>query len=846
MRISGKRIVIMMIMFVLTTSVFRNQIPQVNTEGFGAALTGNIIDQGVDRDGDGLFEFLGIGVEVNVTEAGDYTVWVTGFLDNDSKREISWGCGQTYSLDVGVQIAYVYFKGKEIYGSGINVTNTNIDLSDKDGNSIGTTYRTPLSRKYFYTEFEAPGALLSGVVHDQGVDTDEDGAFNFLEIGVEVNVTEAGYYTVGTRGVQDSYNGYIGVEDSQFVSLDVGVQVVYLRLDGLRIYASGLNPTEVSYTSLWDSESPIGELHEISLSREYLYTEFDAPGALLTGVVHDHGIDTDEDGAFNFLGIGVQINVTESGDYSVGIGGIRTSDYGYIDCYASQIYSLDDVGVQVVYLRLDGLRIYASGLNPMNLSYIGLSDEDGKILGELHDTPLSRTYLYTEFDAPGALLTGVVHDQGVDTDEDGTFEYLEIGVEVNVTEAGDYTVIVSGLTGHDYGIRILASESRSLDIGIQVVNISLDGRQIYPTGSNPVNVSQISLNDKYNNLIQEVYNIPLSREYFYTEFGAPVSITVGVKIGNWAKYSVTATWQSTVPGATEPPQIQEMRKIEWMKVEVQGINATIMTLLMTYHFKNGTDQTLAPMSADMATQFLTFIIPSNLSTGDLIAGTAAPINGTITRNYAGVNRTVNYLGFSSSFFGVNMTQIMYWDKATGILCEMLMEMSTITDSYVTTTSTSIRMIETNVGRKTPSTLSCSVSKDTITQGESIVVSGSINATLSGKTVTLIYKRPDGSTMNRTAITGSDGSYSDSYTLDATGSWSVTASWEGDSTYNGAASSSQSIMVSSKSFIETPLGIAMTGGGTIIIVVVAVFLVLRKRQKIPEKKEVLPQPEKTAS
>jgi len=845
MRISGNRTIIMMITFVVMTSVFWNQIPQVNAQGFGAALTGNIIDQGVDRDGDGLFEFLGIGVEVNVTEAGDYTVWVTGFLDNDSKREINWGCGQTYSLDVGVQLAYVYFKGKEIYGSGINVTNASIDLSDKDGNSIGTLYRTPLSRKYLYTEFEAPGALLTGVVHDQGVDTDEDGAFNFLEIGVEVNVTEAGYYTVGTRGAQDSYNGYISVEDSQLVSLDVGVQVVYLRLDGPTIYASGLNPTEIFYISLWDNESPIGELHEIPLSREYLCTEFDAPGALLTGVVHDQGVDTDEDGAFNFLEIGVEVNLTEAGNYSVGIGGLRTSDYGYINCYASQLVSLD-VGVQVVYLRLDGPTIYASGLNPMNVSYIGLYDEDGKILGELHDTSLSRIYLYTEFDAPGALLTGVIYDRGVDTDEDGTFEYLEIGVEVNVTEAGNYRASVSGLTGSGYGIGIEASESRSLDVGIQVVNISLDGQQIYSSGFNPVSVSKISLNDRYNNLIQELYDIPLSREYFYTEFGAPAPITVGVKIGNWAKYNVTVTWQSTMPGATEPPQIQEMRKIEWLKVEVQGINATIMTILMTYHFKNGTDQTLAPMSGDIATQFLTFIIPSNLSTGDLIAGTAAPINGTTIRNYAGMNRTVNYLGFSTSFFGVNMTQIMYWDKATGILCEMLMEMSTITDSYVTTTSTSIEMIETNVGGKTPSALSCSVSKDTITQGESIVVSGSINATLSGKTVTLIYRKPDGSTMNRTAITGSDGSYSDSYTLDATGSWSVTASWEGDSTYNGAASSSQSIVVSSKSFIETPLGIAMTGGGTIIIVVVAVFLVLRKRQKIPEKKEVLPQPEKTAS
>jgi len=97
-------------------------------------------------------------------------------------------------------------------------------------------------------------------------------------------------------------------------------------------------------------------------------------------------------------------------------------------------------------------------------------------------------------------------------------------------------------------------------------------------------------------------------------------------------------------------------------------------------------------------------------------------------------------------------------------------------------------------RKTMTELSCFVSKDIITEGNSIVVSGSIKATLTGKTITLTYKKPNGSTLNRTVTTGSDGSYSDTYTPDATGSWSVTASWDGDSTHSGTTSSSKPFMV----------------------------------------------------
>jgi len=96
--------------------------------------------------------------------------------------------------------------------------------------------------------------------------------------------------------------------------------------------------------------------------------------------------------------------------------------------------------------------------------------------------------------------------------------------------------------------------------------------------------------------------------------------------------------------------------------------------------------------------------------------------------------------------------------------------------------------------KTLTTMSCSVSSSEITEGEKVTVSGTINPSVSDKTVTLIYQKPDRSTVTRTVITGSDGSYTDSYTPDAEGSWSVTASWDGDSTYEGVASTSMSFTV----------------------------------------------------
>jgi len=90
--------------------------------------------------------------------------------------------------------------------------------------------------------------------------------------------------------------------------------------------------------------------------------------------------------------------------------------------------------------------------------------------------------------------------------------------------------------------------------------------------------------------------------------------------------------------------------------------------------------------------------------------------------------------------------------------------------------------------KISTTISCSASLSEIAIGSSVTISGAINPSLSMRTVTLTYKKPDGSTFYRTTTTNSYGRYSDTYPVSALGSWSIMASWEGDSTYDGATSS----------------------------------------------------------
>lgn len=75
-------------------------------------------------------------------------------------------------------------------------------------------------------------------------------------------------------------------------------------------------------------------------------------------------------------------------------------------------------------------------------------------------------------------------------------------------------------------------------------------------------------------------------------------------------------------------------------------------------------------------------------------------------------------------------------------------------------------------------ISVALSTTEIPPGSTVTVTGSMPTRMPGATLNLTYTRPDGSTVNRTVTTSADGSYSDNYSPDTHGSWTVEVSWIG--------------------------------------------------------------------
>jgi len=194
-------------------------------------------------------------------------------------------------------------------------------------------------------------------------------------------------------------------------------------------------------------------------------------------------------------------------------------------------------------------------------------------------------------------------------------------------------------------------------------------------------------------------------------------------------------------------------------------------------------------------------ISCSASSTSLSIGSSIAVNGSITPARSGVTVTLSYTMPNSTVLTRRVTSISdgkFSDKyAPPVLGPWSVKANSEgDDTYTGATSPSVSFTVSKIS----TTISCSVSPSEVTEGDSVTVSGRISPALTGKTVTLSFKKPDGSTLTRTTTTGSDGSYSDSYKPDAVGSWSVSASWDGDSEHLSASSQSASFNVKKKGCI----------------------------------------------
>jgi hypothetical protein len=243
-----------------------------------ARFTGGVGDEGVDTNGDGLFDHVALHLDVEVDEAGDYAL--TAALRAGSDKALVSG-GQA-ALPAGPSTVTVPFGADGIrkflaVDGPYAITDVvltrlgDVTLGERVADrraSFGDT------RPYALAQLQRPVTIIPAGLVDRGVDTDADGLFDLLRVTFDVDTRQFGAYT-WTGDLRAADGTVLGVASGQGV-LDAGVTTVEFVFPGLPIGESGLDgPYTVGNVAVYGPPDAAAVLDELGLTQPYLASQFE-------------------------------------------------------------------------------------------------------------------------------------------------------------------------------------------------------------------------------------------------------------------------------------------------------------------------------------------------------------------------------------------------------------------------------------------------------------------------------------------------------------------------------------------------------------------------------------------
>lgn len=161
---------------------------------------------------------------------------------------------------------------------------------------------------------------------------------------------------------------------------------------------------------------------------------------------------------------------------------------------------------------------------------------------------------------------------------------------------------------------------------------------------------------------------------------------VGVQVGDWAKYDINFEYRWVSQTQEEPSFLQEAKSRDWNNVSVIEVIGSAVRIKVVTRVKNGaefTDTYFGDITTGEGNYTFPALVAANRLEGENIADDpdSAVINKTMTINYAGTNREVNFVpifdgevGWSSAvrmhvINGNGSIRYFHFDKKTGFLCQ---------------------------------------------------------------------------------------------------------------------------------------------------------------------------------
>ena len=437
-----------------------------------ANFTGTNSDEGIDTDGDGLYNHLRISSEVEATSGGVFNI--VAILMDSAGDDVTF-INRMIVLDPGIQTITLDFDGVSIWRHGVDgAFNVSLLLSNEYGDKLDHQYH--ITKTYDSKDFECQSAEFAGKFYEEVVDTDYDKLYNHLIVYAGVYVRTPGTYTV-EGWLHDAIADEI-VMAGKTIELDEGFQYVPLQFDGSAIRQHRVDgPYTVMELELSDEDrNRVDFIDKAYTTDDYPYTRFQRRGAELADSYESWGKDPNKNKFYDYLAIAVGLNIVKPGRYAV-IGNLYDKNGNKIG-QASAEKSFEERGHASVELDFSGKDIFKNKENgPYNLKQVILIGENG-IVDQQQDAHKTNKYSYKRFQ-PLVLLTDYYTDHGEDLDNDGLYDSLIVCAEVLASDPGE--CVMSARLVDQNGKEILwADKSFHVDQNEpQTICLSFDGRYIY-------------------------------------------------------------------------------------------------------------------------------------------------------------------------------------------------------------------------------------------------------------------------------------------------------------------------------------------------------------------------------
>jgi hypothetical protein len=239
----------------------------------------------------------------------------------------------------------------------------------------------------------------------------------------------------------------------------------------------------------------------------------------LTGVYSAAGDDSDNDGLFNTMVLDVGVNNSTDDNYTVTAWLADNTGTDVIFANVDANLPAGDSTLQIVF---DGLALYKLGVaQPFLVSRVELYARVGKhvVLRDAAEDVLITAFNSGDFDPPAATLSSVLSDSPQDTDEDSLYNKLDITIEVNVFEPGEYEI-----HGQMAGTTLSMSASQIINVTesntAEQVVLSFDGSSIFFYRENgPWELTHLDLSKvAESGTLDKQVNTWTTAAYQYTDF----------------------------------------------------------------------------------------------------------------------------------------------------------------------------------------------------------------------------------------------------------------------------------------------------------------------------------------